>query len=131
MTEEPNAVVARRLWDAIASADAPALRELMAEKTMWRMPGDSLVAGTYVGADAVLDFMARVGELTDDLHSNLIDIFVSDRGAVLRYVIHATRGARRLDTEHLFVIRVVEGRITEAVFAPADQARYDRFFGAP
>ena len=128
MGEHPNAVVARRLWDAIAHADAPALRELMSEKTAWRMPGDSLVAGIYVGADAVLDFMARVGELTDELYSDLIDIFVSDRGAVLRYVIHATRGARRLDTEHLFVIRVAEGRITEAVFAPIDQQRYDRFF---
>jgi len=128
MGEHPNAVVARRLWDAIAHADAPALRELMSEKTVWRMPGDSLVAGTYVGADAVLDFMARVGELTDDLHSDLIDIFVSDRGAVLRYSIRAIRGARILDIEHLFVIRVVEGEITEAVFAPSDQQRYDRFF---
>ena len=128
MGEHPNAVVARRLWDAIAHADAPALRELMSEKTLWRMPGDSLVAGSYVGADAVLDFMARVGELTDDLHSDLIDVFVSDRGAVLRYSIHASRGTRSLDVEHLFVIRIVDGRITEAVFAPSDQGRYDRFF---
>jgi ketosteroid isomerase-like protein len=131
MEEHPNAVVARRLWNAIARGDAPALRELMSEKTVWRMPGESLVAGTYVGADAVLDFMARVGELTDDLHSDLIDIFTSDRGAVLRYVIHAARGTRRLDTEHLFAIRVVEGQITEAVFAPVDQQRYDRFFRLP
>jgi len=128
MEEHPNHVIARCLWDAIARADASALRDLMSEKTVWRMPGDSLVAGTYVGADAVLDFMARVGELTDDLHSDLIDIFVSDRGAVLRYSIHAVRGTRSLDIEHLFVIRIVDGRITEAVFAPADQGRYDRFF---
>ena len=128
MEEHPNHVIARCLWDAIARADASALRDLMSEKTVWRMPGDSLVAGTYVGADAVLDFMARVGELTDDLHSDLIDIFVSDRGAVLRYSIRAIRGARILDIEHLFVIRVVEGEITEAVFAPSDQQRYDRFF---
>ena len=128
MGEHPNLVIARRLWDAIARADAPALRELMSEKTVWRMPGDSLVAGTYVGADAVLHFMARVGELTDDLHSDLVDIFVSERGAVLRYAIHAIRGTRSLDIEHLFMIRIVEGRITEAVFAPIDQQRYDRFF---
>jgi len=128
MEEHPNHVIALRLWDAIAHADAPALRALMSEKTLWRMPGDSLVAGTYVGADAVLAFMARVGELTDDLHSDLIDIFASERGAVLRYSIHAIRGAGSLDIEHLFVIRVVEGRITDAVFAPNDQCRYDRFF---
>jgi ketosteroid isomerase-like protein len=128
MEEHPNLVIARRLWDVIARADASALRDLMSDKTVWRMPGDSLVAGTYVGADAILHFMARVGELTDDLHSDLIDIFVSERGAVLRYAIHAIRGPRSLDIEHLFMIRVVGGRITEAVFAPVDQQRYDRFF---
>ena len=53
---------------------------------------------------------------------------VSERGAVLRYSIHAIRGTRSLDIEHLFMIRVVDGRITEAVFAPVDQDRYDRFF---
>ena len=128
MGEHPNLVVAQRLWDAIARADAPALRALMSEKTVWRMPGNSPLAGTYLGVDAVLQFMARVGELADDLHSDLIDVFVSDRGAVLRYGIHAIRGTRSLDIEHLFMIRVDEGRITEAVFAPFDQHRYDRFF---
>jgi ketosteroid isomerase-like protein len=128
MEEHPHRVVAQRLWDAIARGDAPALRKLMAAKTVWRMPGNSRVSGTYVGADAVLGFMARVGELSDDLHSDLIDIFVSDRGAVLHYDIHAVHGDESLDTEHLLAIRVAQGRITEAVFAPLDQERYDRFF---
>jgi ketosteroid isomerase-like protein len=128
MGEHSNLVVAQCLWDAIARADAPALRELMSEKTVWRMPGNSPLAGTYVGVDAILQFMARVGDLADDLRSDLIDVFVNDRGAVLRYDVHAIRGIRSLDIEHLFMIRIDEGRITEGVFAPIDQHRYDRFF---
>ncbi len=128
MEDHPNFVIARRLWDAIASADAPALHELLSEKAVWRMPGNSPLAGAYEGVDAILQFMARVGELTDDLRSDLLDIFVNDCGAVLRYNIHAFRGSQTLDTEHLFRIRIEKGRITLAVFAPLDQRRYDSFF---
>jgi len=128
MREHENFVIARKLWDAIATGDAPALRALMSEKCTWRMPGGSALAGAYVGADAILGFMAHVGELTDDLQSDLIDIFVSEDGAVLRYGIHAVRGSQRLDTEHVFTIRVEGGQITAAVFAPIDQQEYDRFF---
>jgi ketosteroid isomerase-like protein len=128
MEDHPNFVIADQLWDAIARGDTAALRELLSDKAVWRMYGRSSLAGAYSGPDAILEFMARVGELTDDLRSDLIDILVSDRGAVLRYNIHAVRGTQTLDTEHLFLIRVAGGLITEAVFAPIDQYGYDRFF---
>lgn len=128
MREHKNFIVARKLWDAIAMVDVPALNELLSDKCTWRMPGSSPLAGCYVGADAILEFMAHVGELTDDLQSDLIDIYVSEEGAVLRYSVHAVRGSERLDTEHLFPIRIEDGRITGAVFSPVDQLEYDRFF---
>jgi ketosteroid isomerase-like protein len=119
------------LWNAIASGEAQKLRDLLGDKSVWRMYGESPLAGTYVGTDAILDFMAHVGELADDLRSDLIDIYVNDGGAVLHYSIHATRGREVLDIESLFMIRVAGGRIVEGVFAPIDQQRYDRFFSAP
>ena len=64
------------------AADVETLREVLDAKTMWHMPGRSPLAGTYVGIDAVLDFMARVGELSDDLRADLIDVYVSERGAL-------------------------------------------------
>jgi len=124
----PNFVIALRLWDALALGDAAALRELLSEKSTWKMSGDSTLAGSYVGSAAILDFLARVGELTDDLQSDLLDIFVGESGGVIRYRLRAERGPRRLDTEHLFRFHVAEGRIVEAVFAPIDLYGYDRFF---
>jgi ketosteroid isomerase-like protein len=128
MEDHPHFIIANRLWDAIARGDAETLHELICDKSVWRMYGRSPLAGAYLGPDAILEFMARVGELADDLRSDLIDVFVNDRGAVLRYAIHAVRGGKLLDTEHLFLIHVAGGRITEGVFAPVDQYGYDRFF---
>jgi ketosteroid isomerase-like protein len=128
MREHSNLRVAQRLWDAIAEGDARQLRRVLSEKCVWRMYGSSPLAGAYVGADEILGFMARVGELTSDLHSDLIDIYVSEAGAILRYSVHAVRGIHELDTEHLFMVRITEGRIADGVFAPVDQAKYDRFF---
>jgi ketosteroid isomerase-like protein len=130
-SEHPNRVVARRLWAAIAAADFEELREIIAPKSVWRMYGESPLAGTYEGVEAILGFLASVGERADELRSDLLDIFVSDRGAVLRYSIHALRGDRVLDIEHLFLARIDDGRVVEAVFAPIDQHRYDRFWEAP
>ena len=131
MEVHSNDAILRRLWNAIAQADASGIRALLSEKPVWQMPGSRALAGTYVGVDAVLHFLARIGELTDDLQADLLDIFVSARGAVAHYRIHAVRGSERLDTEHLFMLRIVEGRIVEATFAPLDQQRYDRFFTLP
>lgn len=128
MDAHRNEIIARKLWDAIASADVPRLRSLLSEKSVWRMYGSSPLAGCYVGPDEILQWMARVGELTDDLQSQLIEIFVSENGAVLRYSVHAVRGGDELDTEHLFLARIENGRITEGVFAPFNQRRYDRFY---
>lgn len=128
MAEHPHFLIARRLWDALALGDVAALHELLSEKSTWKMCGASPLAGSYVGIDAILDFLARVGELTDELQSDLLDIFVGERGGVVRYGLQAKRGLHRLETEHLFMFHVAEGRIVEAVFAPIDQYGYDRFF---
>lgn len=125
--DTPSAI-ARELWDAIASADVAALKRVLSPKTIWRMPGRSPLAGTFEGVDAVLGLMAKVGELSDELDSILIDVFTNDDGAVLRYGIQARRGDKLLETEHLFMIRIEMGQVTEAVFAPVDQERYDRFW---
>ena len=131
MPPHPNQLLSQRLWDAIATADAAALRTLIASKAVWRMYGRSPLAGSHKGIDAILHFMASVGELADELESSLIEIFASERGAVLRYSVHARRGDRSLDVEHLFMIQIRQGKVVEGVFAPLDQHRYDEFWLDP
>ena len=128
MGQAQNRIIAEDLWNAIAAADIPTMHSLLSEKCVWRMNGSSLLAGTFSGPDEIVQWTASIGELADDLQASLIDVFSSASGAVLRYRVRAVRGPRTLDVEHLFMITVEDGRITEAVFAPIDQLAYDRFF---
>ena len=130
MANDDQYRLAEKIWAGIADADPVALGEILDPKAVWQMPGRSPLAGTYVGERAIFDFMALVGELTDELESELLDIFVSDTGAVMRYSVHAQRGVEHLDTEHFFQFRAEHGRITHARFAPIDQYAYDHFFRA-
>jgi ketosteroid isomerase-like protein len=130
MGTHPNEQIAHDLWEAIATGDAHALGQVLDEKCTWRMPGRSPLAGLHEGLASVTAFMARVGELSDELTAELQDVYVSDHGAVLRYSIEARRGSSTLDTEHLFCARIEDGVVTEAFFAPLDQERYDRFWRA-
>lgn len=128
MASHPHMQIAYTLWEAIASGDVRALGDVLAEKCAWRMPGRSALAGVHEGTGGIAAFMARVGELSEELTAELRDVFVSDRGAVLYYAIEARRGQDTLDTEHLFCIQIEEGLITEGFFAPVDQERYDNFW---
>lgn len=128
MTDDAHRDVARRLWSAIATADVDELRRVIAPDAVWRMYGRSPLAGDHVGIEAILSFMAHTGELADELESDLLEVFSNEGGAILRYSVRANRGGRILDIQHLFMIRIREGRIVEGVFAPIDQERYDRFW---
>lgn len=128
MESHPHIQIAYVLWEAIASGDVSALSHVLDEKSAWRMPGRSALAGLHEGIEGISAFMARVGELSDELTAELRDVFVSDHGAVLRYGIDARRGPDTLQTEHLFCVQIEEGLITEAFFAPVDQEAYDRFW---
>jgi ketosteroid isomerase-like protein len=128
MTNPANADVARRLWNAIAAADVAELRAVIEPRAVWRMYGRSPLAGDHVGIEEILSFMAHTGELADELQSDLLEIFSSDGGAVLRYSVRALRDGRLLEIEHLFMLRIEDGRIVEGTFAPIDQERYDRFW---
>jgi ketosteroid isomerase-like protein len=126
--EHPNLTTARALWDALANADPHAIRKLFSQDSVFTLRGTSPLAGSYVGTSAIMEFFAGVGEGCDDLSAELIDFSVSDHGAVIRGVVDATRGERRLKTEEFFLLRIVEGVVVSALLAPVDQAVHDAFW---
>ena len=128
----PHFAIAQRLWDAVAHGDAAQLRAILSPKIQWRTYGGSDLAGTFVGIDAALDVLASVGDLTDDLRSDLIDIFVNDRGAVLRTRVEAHRGSQELKVEQLVVLTIEGDQIVQMMSVTNDQAQSDRFWkGTP
>ena len=127
--EHPHLSLVRRLWDAGARGDADAICEIHAPDAVLRAHGVSgPLAGEFKGIAEILDFLARAGELVDDSRSEIIDIYTSDAGAVIRYRTVATRGGEHLDMQYLYVLAIEQGRIVAATIVPADQRRNDEFW---
>jgi len=126
--EHPHYAMAEDLWSAVSSGDASRLRRILSPNIRWHSYGAGDLSGTFVGADAVLDLLASTGEMVDQLASTLIDISVSDRGAVLRYEVEAQRGSKKLHVEHLAILEIRADRIVETITVPVDQDENDRFW---
>jgi ketosteroid isomerase-like protein len=120
----------RRLWDASARGDADALRAGYAPDAVLRAYGGPVSprAGEFKGIEEILDYLASAGETVDDLRSDILEIYTSDGGVVLRYRTVATRGDKHLDMQYLYIAAIEAGRIVRATLVPTDQRRNDEFW---
>jgi ketosteroid isomerase-like protein len=124
-----NADVVRRLFEAFALKDGFRLRGLFAEDAVWRVPGESAMAGTYHGRDAIFRFLGRLPKETGGTYaSQLIDVLASaERAAALSRASGERRG-RRLDLDQVLLFRLHDGLVTEVVALPSDPALFDAFW---
>lgn len=127
-TGHPNAAIARDLWIATSESDEAGIRRLLAPDVEWRTFTSGSLAGSLRGADAVLDLLARSGEIVDSLTSDLIDIYASDDGAVTHYRVSAHLGPRHLETQAMLVMRIRSGQIVSAFAVPVDAQANDTFW---
>lgn len=127
-SDHPHAALMRRLWDAAARGDPDGVRDAYGPGAVLRAHGNNPVAGEFKGGRAIIDYLARMGELVDDLRLELLDVYSSADGAVVRYRTVADRGPKHLDMEYLYVGRVAGGRVVEADLVPSDQRRNDDFW---
>jgi ketosteroid isomerase-like protein len=127
-TAHPNAIVARRLWEAFGDGDVARLRELLTPDVLWRSHGSNPYSGEVKGIEAVLDLMARSGESVDELRSVVREIFASDAGAVVWATTNAARGPKILHIDFLLLLRIADGRIYEVSSVPTDQRHNDEFW---
>jgi ketosteroid isomerase-like protein len=58
----PNEDLVRRGFAAFGTGDIAALRELLADDTVWHVGGRSPLTGDYKGKDEVLGFFAQLAE---------------------------------------------------------------------
>jgi ketosteroid isomerase-like protein len=129
MGETANVELARRAWDAISRGDSDALRDTMTEDVVWRATARGTPwSGVHKGQDAVVDFLARVGEVSDFFQAQLVDVLASSERAL--WVFHASfrRGGRVAELDYLLLGRVRDGRFAELWTAPLDPETIERFW---
>ena len=128
MSNAQNHELAWRAWSAVAEADVDSLREIWSEKIIWHATGQNPWAGNYEGADAVLDYLARVGESVDVLDARLDDVLSSESRVGLVFHVHTERGDRALDIEYSLLARLEDGKVAEIWTSPLDPLPLRRFW---
>ena len=120
--------LAHRVWDATARGDVDTLLQIYAPDVVMWVRGRNPLCGEYKGTTALLGQFARWAELVDELCLDLLEVYSSEDGALLRYRVEASRGELRLDAEFHLSFRVAAGRIYEVEIVATDQERADAFW---
>jgi uncharacterized protein len=125
----PNEEPVRRAFDAFASGDVEALRELMEPDSVWHAPGRNPLAGDHRGVEAILGYFARTMELTGGtFRTELHDVVADDEHAVSLFAARGQRQGRTLDVRNVLVTHVRNGKLGETWLFPGDQYASDEFF---
>ena len=118
-----------RIFDAFARKDGFALRGLFAKDAVWRVPGDSVMAGTYTGRDAIFAFLGRLPKETAGTYtSRLIDVLASDERAAALYRASGERGGVRLDLDQILLFTFRDGLVQTVLALPTDLAAFETFW---
>jgi ketosteroid isomerase-like protein len=119
----------RRIFDAFARKEGFALRDCFAEDAVWRVPGGSVMAGTYRGRTEIFRFLARLPKETSGTYgSRLIDVLASDERAAALYRAFGERNGIALDIDQLLLFTIREGLVVEVLALPNDPAAFERFW---
>jgi uncharacterized protein len=129
MAEHPNAERIRRAFAAFAQGNMATMTELIAEDTVWHIPGRGPLSGDHRGRDTVFELFSRLvqgseGTFTQELH----DALGSDDHAVALTHASARRGPHTYDFNDVWVFHLRNGQITEAWWRPEDLYASDQFW---
>jgi uncharacterized protein len=129
VAEHPNALLARRIFDAFERKDAFVLRELFADDAAWRVGGASSLAGVYGGRREIIRFLGSLPRLTNGTYSSkLTDVLASEERAAVLYRATGTREGRTLDIDQLLLFTIRDGCVVEVLALPSDQHAFDAFW---
>ena len=124
-----NEAVVRRIFAAFEKKDGFRLRGLFAEDAVWQVPGESVMAGTYRGREAIFSFLGRLPKETGGTYtSRLIDVLASDERAAALYRASGTRHGRQLDLDQLLLFRFDGGLVRDVLALPTDPAAFEAFW---
>lgn len=126
--DHPHAKLARSAWEAAAHGDRDALERLCSPGLVWHASGRGARSGDYAGIDAVLEYLAAIGDAADRFVSHFSEVLVGEDRVAVLFGVTGERRDRVLDTDFILLFRVEEGCITEVWAVPRDQHAVDEFW---
>lgn len=131
MTEHPNAVRIRGLFQAFRERDLAAIQAAIPERAVWHFPGrKGALAGSHRGREAILAFLGKVVALTEGSFAlEIEDVVAGDRNAVVLFRGSGRREGRTLDNPTCLRIRIEDGQLVEIWEFVWDLYAVDEFWG--
>lgn len=127
--DRTNSDLVRRACIALRKHDLATVYEVLDDAVSFRVPGRSLIAGSYLGRAAVLEFYERRLELSGgSFRSSIHDIVANRRHAFAIERSIATRNGDTLDSFDATMFHIVDGKIAGAFVHVSEQYRHDEFW---
>lgn len=126
--DHPHAKLARTAWEAVAHGDRETLARMCSPAIVWHASGRGPRAGDYRGIDAVLEYLAAIGDAADRFDSHFEDVLVGDDLVAVLFRVAGRRHGRVLDTDFILIFRVEGGLLDEVWAVPRDQYAVDEFW---
>ena len=126
----PSEDLLREGFAALERGDMDALRnQFFAADVRWHAPGRSLISGDYEGIEQVLQFFARLFELTGGtLSLELHDVLANDEHAVELVTVRGERAGKQLTDNETVVYHFRDSKASEVWVQSTDLYALDEYF---
>ena len=129
MTQDhPDAIAYRRTADAFRAGDLDLVGSLVAPEVVWHVPGEHDMAGTIDGREALLTWLAQLGDIGFWLVGH--DVFASDHHVCAVSTMGARRDSVDVQTRVISIFRYRDGCQVERWLYPDDIAAWNAIFAA-
>ena len=113
MNDHPNALLLHQAWQAVSMGDGETVRAIWSEDIVWHVTSDNPWRGDYVGPDAVLEYLASVGESGEAYDTTLKEVLASESYGALICHVSVRRGEVSMEFDQVILGRFEERRIVE------------------
>lgn len=128
MPQHRNAALVEKSWQAVAASDVATLLETFSPEIVWHVTGNNPWRGDHVGSEAILEYLAQVGESGDSYDATLEDVMASDERVALVFNVKTRRKGVPLETSYVLLVRIADERIAEVWTLALDPAGVDEFW---
>ena len=126
----PNEDLVREAYAAFGRGDMDALRDkFFTQDVRYHVTDRSPLAGDYEGVDQVLQFFARIFEMSGGTFSfELHDVLANDEHAVALVTVRGERAGKQLNDNMVQISHLRDGKAYEVWNPATDQYAQDEFW---
>jgi ketosteroid isomerase-like protein len=125
----PNVIAYLEAIEAFNRDDLDAVKNHVRADVVYRIPGDSIVAGEYKGIDGFAHILRLLRTESDGtLELTPVAVLADGENVIARARVTARRGTKTLDTENVYAFRFAGGKLADGQVFLSDPAQVDAFW---